>query len=300
MNATTISTFSRVASSSACRRLNRSVLCTFSSSTSASPHDDDNTATNTQQQKRRTRRRQLPNDGKESIPSLADFMHRAKVRKQYRNFVRLAHFVDNTSSSAGNEGKAATGECRAALEEVRLSFQLGIKKSTDDLSKSMAFNDGERRLRQLEATVGYNDGKESIPSLADFMHRAKVRKQYRNFVRLAHFVDNTSSSAGNEGKAATGECRAALEEVRLSFQLGIKKSTDDLSKSMAFNDGERRLRQLEATVGYSRKSITSDDDEEASTKESYEADSWINIKDEEDKRGRVGVAWPWESDDGPK
>lgn len=205
MNATTISTFSRVASSSACRRLNRSVLCTFSSSTSASPHDDDNTATNTHQQKRRTRRRQLP-----------------------------------------------------------------------------------------------NDGKESIPSLADFMHRAKVRKQYRNFVRLAHFVDNTSSSAGNEGKAATGECRAALEEVRLSFQLGIKKSTDDLSKSMAFNDGERRLRQLEATVGYSRKSITSDDDEEASTKESYEADSWINIKDEEDKRGRVGVAWPWESDDGPK
>ena len=25
-----------------------------------------------------------------------------------------------------------------------------------------------------------------------------------------------------------------------------------------------------------------------------DADSWINTKDEDDPRGRVGVAWPWE------
>jgi hypothetical protein len=25
-----------------------------------------------------------------------------------------------------------------------------------------------------------------------------------------------------------------------------------------------------------------------------DADSWMNIKDEEDPRGRVGVAWPWD------
>eukprot|EP00984_Skeletonema_dohrnii_P017450 scaffold7941_cov89-Skeletonema_dohrnii-CCMP3373.AAC.1 len=102
-----------------CRsRLNQSVLscATFSSSTS----DDKITVTKTQQPKRRTRRRQLSNDDNESVPSLADFMHRAKVRQQYRNFIRLAHFVDGSNTSAaaaGNEGKAATGECRAALEE---------------------------------------------------------------------------------------------------------------------------------------------------------------------------------------
>ena len=31
--------------------------------------------------------------------------------------------------------------------------------------------------------------------------------------------------------------------------------------------------------------------------ESSDADSWINIDDEEDPRGRVGVQWPWERDD---
>jgi len=25
----------------------------------------------------------------------------------------------------------------------------------------------------------------------------------------------------------------------------------------------------------------------------YDDDSWINIKDEEDQRGRVGLQWPW-------
>lgn len=156
----------------------------------------------------------------------------------------------------------------------------------------------KRRTRRRQLP---NDGNDSIPSLADFMHRAKVRQQYRNFIRLAHFVDgNNTSAAGSERKPATGECRAALEEVRLSYQLGIKKGTDNLSKTMAFQDGERRLRQLEAMVGYSRKSTTSNNNQQASAEESYEADSWINIKDDEDKRGRVGVMWPWESDNESK
>jgi hypothetical protein len=74
------------------------------------------------------------------------------------------------------------------------------------------------------------------------MHRAKVRKQYRSFVRLALFLDgqndtgslddSTSSNGGN----SSGECRAALEEVRLAYRLGIKKGTDSLSKSMAFSE----------------------------------------------------------------
>ena len=167
------------------------------------------------------------------------------------------------------------------------------------------------RRRQLANSSSSNNSNEPIPSLADFMHRAKVRKQYRNFVRLAHFVDgkksngnniNTTSSSNNN---ATGECRAALEEVRLSYQLGIKKGTDSLSKSMAYNEGERRLRELEAIVGYSpsrsNRNVENDSvDNDRTSKESYDADSWINIKDDEDKRGRVGVIWPWERDDASK
>ena len=68
-----------------------------------------------------------------------------------------------------------------------------------------------------------------MPSLGDFMHRAKVLKQYRSFVRLARFVDE------NDG-GAVGECRAALEEVRLSYKMGMKKDADALSKNMAFSE----------------------------------------------------------------
>eukprot|EP00985_Skeletonema_marinoi_P001936 scaffold784_cov123-Skeletonema_marinoi.AAC.4 len=188
--------------------------------------------------------------------------------------------------------------CRSRLNQSVLSCATFSSSTSDDDITVTKTQQPKRRTRRRQLS---NDDNESVPSLADFMHRAKVRQQYRHFIRLAHFVDgsNTSAAAGNEGKAATGECRAALEEVRLSYQLGVKKGTDNLSKTMAFQDGDRRLRQLEAMVGYSRKSNTSKD-EQASAEESYEADSWINIKDEEDKRGRVGVAWPWESDNESK
>jgi hypothetical protein len=80
------------------------------------------------------------------------------------------------------------------------------------------------------------------------MHRAKVRKQYRSFVRLALFLDGQhdsrsfdGSTASNDGNSS-GECRAALEEVRLAYRLGIKKGTDSLSKSMAFSEVSWRNR----------------------------------------------------------
>ena len=59
--------------------------------------------------------------------------------------------------------------------------------------------------------------------------------------------------------------------------------------------GERKLRELEAMVGYSPKKQST-----SMSHESYDDDSWINIKDEEDPRGRVGLQWPWERDDKSK
>lgn len=80
--------------------------------------------------KRKTRRRTQSID---EVPSLSEFMHRSKVLKQYRSFVRLALFLDGQSGG--------TGECRAALDEVRVAYRLGVKKGTDSLSKSMAFSE---------------------------------------------------------------------------------------------------------------------------------------------------------------
>ena len=149
------------------------------------------------------------------------------------------------------------------------------------------------RRRTRRKTTQPPDGAAEIPSLAEFMHRAKVRKQYRQFVGLAQFVDGKDTANSH----SVGECRAALEEVRLSYKMGMKKDTDDLSKSMAFSEGERRLRELEAMVGYSANRKPDEQSSNAMSPESYDTDSWINIKDEEDPRGRVGVQWPWEEDE---
>lgn len=97
-------------------------------------------ASSQQQQNRpRTRRRTIQSlkDGGKEVPSLADFMHRAKVRTQYRKFVRLATYLD----VGGHNASSSSGECRAALEEVRLSYKMGMKKANDALSKSMAYSE---------------------------------------------------------------------------------------------------------------------------------------------------------------
>lgn len=93
-----------------------------------------------QRMRRRTHRRGLrpPLDSDKNItmPSLSDFIHRAKVLKQYRHFVRLAKFVD------GKERRSdVSGQCGAALEEVRLSFKLNMKKDLDAISKNMTYSD---------------------------------------------------------------------------------------------------------------------------------------------------------------
>jgi hypothetical protein len=67
--------------------------------------------------------------------------------------------------------------------------------------------------------------------------------------------------------------------------------------------GERRLKELRSMVGFvPTQRFTQQRDETASAAgdESYDPDSWINIKDEEDPRGRVGVQWPWEREDESK
>merc|ERR1719291_1137744 len=113
------------------------------------------------------------------------------------------------------------------------------------------------------------------------MHRSKVKKQYRRFIRLAASVDG--------GDAGGGECRAAAEEVRTAYRLGMSRDTDTLSKNMAFAEGERRLKEMEAIAGHSSGR------RRTPGPEAYDEDSWINIKDDQDQRGRVGVQWPWQA-----
>jgi len=126
---------------------NNNISASFFSSSAAHDDDGDELQSNIDKQmntRRRTRRKtansNANNNNTADIPSLADFIHRSKVFKQYRTFIRLAQYVDEKDTNSG-----AGGECRAALEEVRLSYKMGMKKGEfDALAKNMAYTEVSR------------------------------------------------------------------------------------------------------------------------------------------------------------
>ena len=134
---------------------NTNISATLFSSSAAHQDDGDELQSNIEpadkqiKTRRRSRRRTANNNANSNttadIPSLADFIHRSKVFKQYRTFIRLAHYVDEKDTHSG-----AGGECRAALEEVRLSYKMGVKKGEfDALSKNMAYTEvRDERVRR--------------------------------------------------------------------------------------------------------------------------------------------------------
>jgi hypothetical protein len=66
------------------------------------------------------------------------------------------------------------------------------------------------------------------------MHRAKVLRQYRNFVRLARFVD--AKDGGTADKNSAGGCLAALDEVRQSYKVKMKRDMDAIARNMAYSE----------------------------------------------------------------
>ncbi|KAL7437301.1 hypothetical protein ACHAXH_007103 [Discostella pseudostelligera] len=165
----------------------------------------------------------------------------------------------------------------------------------DNDGRSQPRHQEPARRRTRRRTLSLNE--DTVPSLADFIHRAKIHKQYRNFIRLAHFIDGKDSITGGSNKTDDNNargCRAALDEVRISYKMGMKIGVDAMAKNMSYVEGERRLRELEQTVGYYPTREQHRLQSPTSKESSYDADSWINIQDEDDPRGRVGVQWPWE------
>lgn len=107
-----------------------------------------------------------------------------------------------------------------------------------------------------------------VPSMADFMHTRSVLHQYRHFMRCIHRISDEPYQ------------QQARKEVQQRFRQ-LREEKDGLTIKMALKEGERQLAQLQAMVGY--------------TPAAADQDSWLNTKDEQDPRGRVGVEWPWDS-----
>mmetsp|Transcript_29866 Transcript_29866/g.45804 ORF Transcript_29866/g.45804 Transcript_29866/m.45804 type:complete len:139 (-) Transcript_29866:156-572(-) len=107
----------------------------------------------------------------------------------------------------------------------------------------------------------------NVPSLKEFVHKTTVLRQYRDFLKAVRLIPDDVDR------------KPVHMEVRDTFRK-LSYETDELSVEMAIKDGERRLKQVQSMVGH-----------RAATKD---ADSWLNIDDQEDPRGRVGVEWPWQ------
>ncbi|KAL3823062.1 hypothetical protein ACHAXA_011114 [Cyclostephanos tholiformis] len=195
---------------------------------------------------------------------------------------------------------------RLATSSLTIPSSPPPPSSTDD-ERDDDDGDARKKLRRRRPT-SRDVIIDEIPSLADFVHRARVLRQYRNFVRLANFVDSRRDGGGvgtiavdDEGNndddddgANGGGCLAALDEVRQSYRARMRNDMDVMARNMAFSEGERKLREVGKLVGYS----VDDRSRGESCDHDYDADSWINIHDTEDRRGRVGVQWPWERDEG--
>eukprot|EP00529_Nitzschia_sp_RCC80_P027897 CAMPEP_0113467418 /NCGR_PEP_ID=MMETSP0014_2-20120614/14804_1 /TAXON_ID=2857 /ORGANISM="Nitzschia sp." /LENGTH=246 /DNA_ID=CAMNT_0000359725 /DNA_START=185 /DNA_END=925 /DNA_ORIENTATION=- /assembly_acc=CAM_ASM_000159 len=131
---------------------------------------------------------------------------------------------------------------------------------------------------------GFFDMK-AVPSLKDFMHRQSVLSMYRGFLRSVRYVG--SKDGGNNNPMMADELR---DEIRREFR-AQKHETDPFQRQRAVADGQRRAAELRGLTG------EPDDDDptkkDAAVLQQEDADSWINIVDPEDQRGRVGSGWPW-------
>ena len=140
----------------------------------------------------------------------------------------FSRFIPRASSSNNNISATSFFSSSAAHDDDGNDLQSNIEPANKQL------NTRRRTRRRTANNKSTNNNKKSadIPSLADFIHRSKVFKQYRTFIRLAQYVDEKDTNSG-----AGGECRAALEEVRLSYKMGMKKGEfDALSKNMAYTE----------------------------------------------------------------
>ena len=130
------------------------------------------------------------------------------------------------------------------------------KSQNEDSTKKPARN-RSRRIRSKRLS-------EEVPSYKEFVHRFTVLSLYRGFLKCIR-----DSMPHNK--------EDLRDQVRKEFQMN-KTDTDPFSIKQNIADGQRRFEELQEFTGQSNK---------------YSGESWINTKDPDDPRGRVGTGWPW-------
>ena len=142
------------------------------------------------------------------------------------------------------------------------------------------------RRRRLSLNGDSNDANSiAVPSYKDFVHKFTVVSMYRNYLKCIRSI--------GEGDELSTMKADLLCQVKHEFHSN-KKETDQYAIQRALQEGERRYQELQHMVPTNKSTTGSSS---SSSLQYLEEDSWLNINDPEDRRGRVGQGWPWETKD---
>ena len=145
----------------------------------------------------------------------------------------------------------------------------------------------QRRRRRFALNSGDDDGSgaQVVPSYKDFLHKFTVVSMYRNYLKCIRSMDGQKDEL-NSMKSEL------YYQVKREFQAN-KNESDKYAIQRTLQEGRRRYQELQHMVPTARKK--SAPSPSPSSLQYLEEDSWLNIKDPEDPRGRVGQGWPWET-----
>jgi hypothetical protein len=125
--------------------------------------------------------------------------------------------------------------------------------------------------------------KNTLP-LQVFIRRAQVTSAYRQLLRAARYCQDPALR------------KDITEQIRVEFQRNRDIQDNALIRS-CIQDATKSLKKVEDLVGISKgQSAQQGSVEVVASKRTVKSEtggSWLEVEDEEDKRGRVGEGWPW-------
>jgi hypothetical protein len=165
---------------------------------------------------------------------------------------------NNTNSTTGSQSS-----------QIIINTTTTTTTNNDDENKSASTSTSSRRSsRSRRSRSGGQKQRlvdeKQIPSYKEFVHRFTVLSLYRGYLKTIR-----ESMPHNQNDL--------LQEVRKEFHAN-KNTIDPITIQREIKEGQRRYEELKEFTGQSNK---------------YEGASWINTKDTDDPRGRVGTGWPW-------
>ena len=113
----------------------------------------------------------------------------------------------------------------------------------------------------------------NVLPLGVFIRRQQSLMLYRDLMRAARKVDDPTIRL------------EIMTSIRVEFKNNLNISDPMALKSLILV-GNRSLKQIQSMSTTSNKNNSI----------SHDNESWMNIKDDDDVRGRIGQQWPWQKD----